>query len=498
MNAAPTLPGQSARVDDRFAGHLAVLRALRPVLPRLWLLLLPLAGLTALGAMKSASAAATVFCITAAVMLQFAWWMVGSALFSQNHPIAARLVPGHVRCLRETSLAIVGGLSLLSGLLIHFAFGAFLLPVMGAAVFMVAFAMTARWTNAWFVFWVLPWLGWPFVKESAVWRATLPVLREGFERQPLVVSALVLTALGWALWRMFQDGGVAHARSWESARQMRDIMRLQGGRAPRAPEGPISRAMVRTFSWGMPPWREFLLRRAQPTPDSVAARAELAALRSLHWIGQLSAASLVFAGMLLASVVMHRTMAPDVAMRVLQGAMTGASFGLMCALLGPAVGLGTVLHRSRQEQALLVLVPGMPRGAAMNRVLARRHMVQFLCLWGFGVGLLATVLALLPDMWMPQRPVIGLYFAAGALPFSLMLWRDWARQRAPGGGTIAAMVSGALLLTGAGFAASMTWGLTVWQVIAISAAATAALGVWRWRATQRAAPFWPVGRHAGD
>ncbi|WP_431260162.1 hypothetical protein ACQ86G_08430 [Roseateles chitinivorans] len=493
MTAALSLPGAG--------GHRAVLGATTRPLRRLWWLLLPLAAITGLASMKSASAAGTAFCITVAIGLQFAWWLCAGALSRQNHPVTARLVPGHLRQLREIGVALFLVIAIASGLLMHAVFGHFLLFTMLAGAILVSFSMALRWPITWFVFWVFPWIPSALLKDTVVWRETAAVLRDWHEQQPVTQAALAMLALSVILWHLFQGGGPAHLRSWQSAKQFSDLMSMKAGcatRTARPPMHPVLRVLAKPFTWGLPAWTRHLIRTATPTADSVAARAEIATLRNLHWAATVSVVVAIFLPLLAAEFAVLYWLPASRAAAVLQGALPGTSFGVMCALFGPLLSLASMLRRTRTEQALLTLVPGMPRGEAMNRVLARRMLTQFLLVLGVGAAVLALMVALVPGEWPPEQPLMGLHFAAIALPAGLLLWQDWARRRQPGAMQAVVIMLGWMLVAGLSVGASRSFQIMPWHVVAVTAPLTAVLAAWRWRAVRRMAPFWPVGRHAED
>lgn len=493
MNAALPLPG--------VGGHLAVLGATTRPLRRQWWALLPLAAITGLASMKSASAAGTAFCITVAIGLQFAWWLCAGAMSMQNHPITARLVPGHLRQLREVGVALFLVIAIASGLLLHAVFGHFLLFTMLAGAVLVSFSIALRWPITWFVFWVFPWIPSALLKDTAIWRETAAMLRGWHEQQPVTQAALAMLALSVILWHLFQDGGPAHLRAWQSAKVFSDLMSMKSTcatRAARPPLHPVLRLLAKPFTWGLPAWTRHLVRTAAPTADSVAARAEIAAMRNLHWSATFGVTVVIFLALLAAELAVLHWLPASRAATVLQGALPGTSFGLMSALFGPLLNISAMLRRTRTEQALLTLVPGMPRGEAMNRVLARRMLTQFLLMLGFGAAVLMLMVALVPGEWPPEQPLMGLHFAAIALPAGLLLWQDWSRKHQPGATQAVLLMLGGMLVAGLSIGANRFFSIMPWHVLALTAPLTALLALWRWRAVRRMAPFWPVGRHAGE
>lgn len=493
MSAALPLPG--------LGGHAAVLRAMGRKVGRVWWLLLPVLGATALATMSNQPlAVAGTFCVTLAIALHLAWWAAANALLGLNDPLSAHLMPGQLRRLRESALGVFLGVAAACGGLLGLVFDHGLAFTMGAAALMLSFAICLRWPVMWLVIWVLPWIALPPLRELPLALQVMDIAREWHARQPFTQTGAVLLLLGAGLWHLFQAGGAAHADSWVQRQRVQHLMTMQGSAVPATTvwsRGPLA-WLGRCFQWAHPLWREHLLRTARPTTASVTARAEFVALRGLHWSATASTTLLLFVVFLIAEVALL-VFLPDRAGRVIRAALPGLSIGLMSAMIGPFFGLDATLHQTRREQALLSLVPGMPRGVEMNRVVGLRLLRHHLVLWGTGVAMMMALQALAPghdDGW--GSPLLGLNFAAVALPGTLLVWRDWSRQGLPKGARAAVLTMLMVALVGLSIAATHRWHIpALWQVAA-SVLVTVALGAWRWRALQRMAPVWPVGRHAGE
>jgi hypothetical protein len=488
MSAALSLPGTG--------GHGAVLRALgRSLRGVRWLALAPLA-MGAIGGIGSPSAAMTAFGVTAAITLQFGWWVIASGLTAQNHPQLARLVPGHVRQLRETALGLFIVISALSGWLMSALLGDVWGWMPAFALVMLVFSTALRWPVLWFVVWIVPSLLYGQLKDTQAWRLLLAAMVDWHAHQPLTQAAVLMLAMCGLLWGLFQDGGAAHARTWEANRVMRTrLSHLERGRCAHAP-GSVGDRLGRFFNWATPLWREHLLRHARPTPASVLARAELAVLRGLHWTTLAGMVTVLFTALVLVGVVLRLWLGLDRGPEALAAALPGVTFGLMCSLIGPAMGIATTQHRTRREQALLLLVPGMPRGEAMNRHLAPRLFGNFLAAWAVGVAAMSAMVLLAPHGGPKDLPVMGLHFAAVTLPFGLLLWQDWAAKGAPSSGRVSLVILIVMLLVALSLAGCALTGVSPWSVLAASVVLTAGLTAWRWRAVRRMAPFWPTGRDA--
>lgn len=489
----PGLPG--------VGGHMAVLRTTGRKVGRVWWLALPVLALTALATTSARpDAVAGTFCVSAAIALFLTWWAASSALMGLNDPISAHLMPGQLRRLRECAVSVFLALAVAIGALMGLAFGHTLVFIMVAAVGMLAFAACLRWPMLWIPFWVLPWLVMPPLRDQPLTLSLLDMLWAWHQRQPLTQTSAILLACAAGLWQLFQAGGATHDRSWRQAQRMRQVMSLHGGAKAPSPTGPWA-PLTRLFQWGHPLWREHLLRTARPTAASVTARADLAVLRGLHWSATGSTTALLFAMFLLAEFALIAIW-PEKAGRVIRSAMPGLSIGLISAMLSPLFGLASTLHQTRREQALLTLVPGLPRGEAMNSRLAMRWMRHFVLAWCAGVLMILLMAALAPGVTSPfgtpDHPMLGLHFAAAALPAGLLVWRDWSRQSPPTGARVAMLTFSVLIGMGACVAATNFWGFSPIWLVAGSAALTALVTAWRWHAMRRLPAFWPVGRHAGE
>lgn len=477
-------------------GHAAVLRAMGRDVGRLWWLGLLVVGAPALALFSPrAGAVAAAFCVTSAIVLFFTWGAAVTALLAQNDPLSARLVPGQLRRLRETTVGTFLFLATACGALLGAFFGYTQVFIMIVAVLMLGIAFCLRWPLLWGL-WGAPWLLVPFQAKPPI-QATVEALVVWHDHQPFTQAAVIMGTCCAGLWPLFLAGGERHDRSWRRTLRVNAPMSTQGAVRPARPNGLLD-ALQRISQWAEPLWREHLIRTARPTPASVVARAELAALRSQHWSVTASITPLIFGAVVVGELaVMARW--PDQASQVLHSALPGVSIGLMMTMMAPHFALAKTLHQTRREQVLLALLPGMPRGEAMNRMLAKRLMWHHVATWSAGVAMIVLVATLAPDvdLWQAQ-PLLGLDVAAAVLPAGLLAWPDWSRQPQPSGARTTLLTL--ILLTGMALcaAARSHWAFSPWWLVLGSAALTCAAGAWRWRGLRRMAPFWPVGRHAGD
>ena len=433
----------------------------------------------------------------ASLGLLLLWGVQFAALLRLDHPHAACLVPGHPRALRSVALGLWLGLALLAGGAT--ALGAALLDrpaaafgagmVLGLSTAMVFVALSVRWWWVWLALSLAGGLsGWQ------PWRAlvaqTWKVLQQGWGAQPLAVTAGVLLLQGLLLCSLFGSGGARHLRAYGQLERMRQIMA-----AGAAGQKPTLAAYGRWGEWlGSPvqrvadAWLAHVCRAAQPHTGSAMARAEIVLHGAQHWVRQVGTVLLVQLALLLTlAVVVQRTgVAP---MQFFEHGPIGIAIGLASMAMTAVVSLPGALWLSRREQALLMLLPGMPQGRALNRALGWRQMRHALALW------LALLPLLLVAAWAGQL-LSALAFLAMVPPLSAWLWRDAARLRAAS--PTAAMLPMGLCLAG-GLAShlllrSVPEALLPWALAV--AMLTAGLLAWRWQRLSRLPQALPAGRLA--
>jgi hypothetical protein len=443
-----------------------------------------------------ARAAAGVAGVLLLAGLASVWGVQFSALLRLDHPHALQLVPGHRHAIHRAALGLWAVMVASAGVLAGVGAAALglgdlaasarlaLAAALGTGLLLLVVAAGLRWWWVWVVAGCTPTLAVQLWQRGGqqVWATVEPV----WQTWALGTSLLLLAVLGALLAALVGQQGARHAQAYRQREQWRQAVAL-------FPTNP-AKAWAAYGRWGA--WMNWpgqaladaWLRRCLARPSSVMARAEVVLHGRQHWVGQL------------VSVLMVQTVL-GLALLV-TAALTGQSLGLFIehGRVGISVGLGFVavsavtvlpmaLWRSRREQALLVLLPGMPRGAALNRALAWRQWRHSLLMW---LGLLPALAAL---AWAGH----GLYALAWvgvALPLSAALWRDhsgaspepMAPRLLPAVAyMVLGMVSMWLLTRHPGWLAPWLAGLL---------ALTAALLAWRWRVLQRLPAALPVGRLA--
>lgn len=426
------------------------------------------------------------------------WGHQFNALLRLDHPHSARLVPGHRSALRRTAvltwLALVAACSAVTtavavsfGAEASLAWRTALLTGLCSGAALVFVAMALRW----WLLWVLVWL-WPLAGAIPLLGATMRAMREAasvpWQAAPAWCTALGLALGAGVLVSVFGRGDAAHAHGY--ARRERTRLAFEPAAAGRATTVPAAGLLAQRLGWPLQrladAWLGRLLAQARPTRSSVMARADIVLHGPQHWL-RLSATMLPLL-LLLALIGTGVALGPDTPARTLLGpAAFGSAIGLTCMLVGIATGWPGALWTSRREQALVVLLPGMPQGTVLNQVLARRHARTYLLMW-------ATLLPLFGAIAWATGAWHTLTMPAVALSMVAWLWRDMARLRSPSPAGAAWPFFVCLLLgTGSAWLLREQPGWTVpWLVT--WAIVSAAVAGWRWRRLAQWPQALPAGR----
>ncbi len=403
------------------------------------------------------------------------WGMLTHSVFQQNHPTLARLMPGHVKRLRLTLL-----LPYLAAALAGEQLGRTLWGMQGlgtAAVFTMCFiALGARWPLVWASTAVL---GFTPLVDRLLPAPLVSTLQDGVLFLASLPGLLVATIAGaFLLSSLVQNGGAGHEASYLKAQSRRRTSRSgstssEAGWANRL----CSNAYGRTFAKTLADKHDRF--------DRIALALGPKAHRSSNGAGIFIMVIIV----LIVVISLRLNGIFDLSEKASQG-VGNSLFGLMGVLIGVVSQLHGAMIQRRHEQALVSLLPGVPRGTAFNRALGLWLMGQFLTLWALGAASLTMIL-----VWLPGTHMALLAFITGTLPGGLMLWRDWSRA-----GRFSAWNGVIMSLPTAGMIVFSRWALEndhlgVPAFLALAVPLIAALAAWRWRVMMRAPMAWPSGRH---
>lgn len=419
------------------------------------------------------------------------WMAIGSNLLEQNHPTAARTVPGHVRTLRRAALL---GWALCTVLFTLVAWAimphAQLWPLLLlCSGFLSAFLL---WMTRLVWLWLLAVLVSPL--SIAFGHRLVPVrqlISTVWESHPYEVLLLCLAFQAWLVVRAIADGGAKHQARYATQALMRRAAQMQLEGKPTAvdawaPFEQVARPFVRVLS----AWLQHVLDRADNASlRSVMARAEVVLHGQQHWlryvltIGVIMAiVSMVF-GMVLASTGVSLAV-------VLKHGGFGMGIGLASAGFNPGFTAPNALWGSRREQALLRLLPGMPQGRELNLAVARLQWRDFIVSW-----LLTTLILVALGAVAGQQALLCLPMAA--LPVAaLTLTCRPALMQAPTAMTAVLPSFAFLALAGLLYLLTQDGTVPLWLEGLAMLGVAASLFAWRSRRQLAAPTALPAGRLA--
>lgn len=419
------------------------------------------------------------------------WMAIATNLLEQNHPAAARCVPGHVRTLRRAALL---GWALCTGLFTLVAWA--MMPTAGlwpilllCSGFLAAFLLwTTRLVWLWFLAILLSPLSLALGGQLAPARRALAALWESHTYEVLL---LCLLFQAWLVMRAIADGDARHQARYATQALMRRAMQMQvEGKAPAingwAPFERLGRPFVRILS----AWLQHVVGRADNTRlRSVMARAEIVLHGQQHWLRYALTVGVITAIVVMIFTAVLTTTGASLAV-VLQHGGFGMGIGIASAGLNPGFTTPNMLWQSRREQALLQLLPGMPQGRALNVALARLQWRDFIAGW-----LLTTLLLVALGVGIGNQLLLCLPLAA--LPVATVtLTRRPALMNAPT--PMSAVAPSFIFLTLAGilYLLSRELDVPLWLHGLAMLAVSAALLAWRWPRLVAAPAVLPAGRLA--
>lgn len=437
------------------------------------------------GAMLSAS-------IGAIALLASGWAMLIGTVLQQNHPALARLVPGHVARLRTALLVAWAALVLAITAGPGFAMDAPLLCACGAAGGLALLACALRWPLLWLLGIVAPFAmrGVLAVYES---QDIDVALVNGWAHQSWLITAVVATAGALMLVAIVRSGGRSHLAAYEAGRAVARAFGM-GSRAV-APSVALPavnglRAIAsRPYDW----WMAHVLARGDSAPST---RLQLALGPSLHWVSRVGDIfwTIAFGGVALA------LFATNTGVELRAAIFAWASFSVLLTLGAMPTQTPARLRKTQREQALLLLLPGAPRGDALSRWLALRLTLQGLLAAGAGLllswGLATFAEATSPGALDLALGGIGPLCAVTLLPMLMLLWRRWAWLQPSSSFDNVPPLFAQVALGLLALALHLVTGASYLAVGIGFAAFTGAWCAWRWGRMAREPAAMPVGRLA--
>jgi len=309
----------------------------------------------------------------------------------------------------------------------------------------------------------------------------------------LLVACSVAVAGAAVLVQVVRGGGTRHKASYETRQRLHAAVSMQqaDGALPAAcgRYGWIAGLVVvgRPYAW----W----LARLMTRPRSPLMARLLAGLGpSGHWTTRIFQA----AWFLVSSVVLCVAVSTVLGGGMLAYVLPWLAFSVLTGVCSPALQAVPQLQQTRREQALLVLLPGVPRGARLNRWLAWQMSLTFVVAAVAALGM-AWLLDLVADAIQPGvslQATGGMTFgvAAVVLPQVAWQWRHWARLRSATGGVSQAPTIAPVVLGIGVMALHAATGVGYVAVGAVSTTAAVAYCAWRWVRMGSEPTAFPVGR----
>jgi hypothetical protein len=411
-------------------------------------------------------------------LLVVGWAMLVGNVLRQNHPALARLVPGHAGHLRTALLVAWTMLTLFAAAGPGFALDAPLAWACGAAAALAVFAAALRWPILW-----LGGIAAPFVSAAlASWDADAHLaatLQAQWRSADWLIAAIVATAGSIVLAMVVRNGDARHVAAYDRwIRVPGEASQASSGGTAATPalRGCTHTSLgrfTRAYSW----WLQRLLAR-QGSP--VMARVLLGLGPATHWTTRFfEALCALAAGGGLAGLVW-----PFMGAEARAGVCAYGAMFVLIMLSPPAVQQLHRVWQTRREQALLTLLPGVPRGAVLNRWLGWQMSWPYLVTSAVSLAV-ASALAALAEANRPGAIANALGgmvsgFAVALLPLVALQWRTWARMREPGSleavGPV--MFQMALVLLAVGLHAA--WDIGYRPLGVVFAMGALAWCAWRW------------------
>jgi hypothetical protein len=154
------------------------------------------------------------------------------------------------------------------------------------------------------------------------------------------------------------------------------------------------------------------------------------------------------------------------------------------------MGIHSAILRSKREQSLLMLLPGMPRGVELNRLLTGRLFRQMALSW-LVPALIASQL-----QFSPRGDTLVAAIYIGILPAFGLLIQDWSRIQIQRPMRVLAIMVTVAIGPIACFIAMNQFQLDKAWLLAASATLTIPILYGRWKQLQTFPAAFPAGRLA--
>ena len=429
--------------------------------------------------------------IGVAALLVAGWAMLVGSVLQQNHPTLARLVPEHPGQLRLALLVAWALASLAAAALPGFAFDAPLAWACGLAAGLALLAACLRWPLLWLGGVVSPFVvGWVTRRFSAAEFGD--AMWGQWMGHHVLVTGVVVLAGASVLVGMVRGGGAQHIAAYESRQRLRQAVFSQQGSAGglACPNSGWLRGWTmagRPYAW----WMDRLLAR----PGSpLMARLLVGLGPAPHWTSRVFQAF----WFVVTSTVLCAVVSLFIGGDMLAYVLPWLAFSVLTGLCTPALQAVPHLRQTQREQALLALLPGVPRGARLNRWLAWQTSATFLlaavCAVAVAWWVNAIADAIRPGVAMTATGGMTFGVAAALLPQVAWQWRHWARLRAANGFQQTAPVVAPILLGIAVMALHVATGVGYLAAGVALAALSLAYCAWRWWRMGAEPTAFPVGR----
>lgn len=434
--------------------------------------------------------------IAVVIYLQITWSFVCATLMRLNTPIAARTVPNYVARLRRAALLLWSGICVITGLLEGNSVGEACLMGFGAGVFMLFISTPWRWPVQWcLVIALLVFAGsqGQGIVESALVKAIFSSPASGW-----TFAITCYLGMAWLVTRLIATNGSRLSALLSRAVHIENA--APGAEAPtNLPVhgmGPLVGILQQGLQRLLFPWRLYLhhaLNRPRPPTGTelqaqpVLARAMLGLGPALHWVMQACSLLALWAVVLLVTVIVPSARGAEV-MAISGGWAIVIALGSLMAAVAPLLSLPETLRQTAPEQKLMLLLPGMPHGDALNRMLAVRHLRHAFIAW---VVAALTVL----ELPYPDKDVMFVgSFYLGALVLLPMVLQDWASLQAPNATSALAWLVGAMVAPAIGLTAVLWLHLPVHAVATAAAVYCVIVLAVRWNRLGHFVQAFPAGR----